>query len=66
MTLLFILSGTLLLILQISDSLIDHVAMFPVDHSAFLLALRVKHGPTLGLRELIAVLLVSNVLGDGE
>ena len=66
MTLLFVLSGTLLLILQISHRLIDHVTVFPVDNGAFLLAFGIKHGPALGLRELVAVLLVANILGDGD
>jgi len=62
MALLFISCGTLLFILQVSHSLIHHVTLLLVGHTALLLTLGVKHCPALGLSELIALLLVPNVL----
>ena len=40
MALLLVFSGALLLILQVSHSLVHHVALLPVDHCAFLLTLK--------------------------
>ena len=60
--LLLICCRALLLILQVSDCLIHHVALLLVGDSALLLTLGVKDCPALCLSELIALLLVSNVL----
>ena len=62
MTLLFILRGTLLFILQVRHGLVDHVAVLPVHHRALLLALRVVHCPTLCLRELVTFFPISYIL----
>ena len=40
MALLLVFSGALLLIGQVSHSLVHHVALLPVDHCAFLLTLK--------------------------
>ena len=40
MALLLVFSGALLLILQVSHSLVHHVALLPVDYRAFLLTLK--------------------------
>ena len=62
MALLLISCGTLLLILQISHTLIDHITLLLIGYTALLLTLSVKHCPALGLCELIALLLISNIL----
>ena len=62
MALLLISCGTLLLILQISHTLIDHVTLLLIGYTALLLTLSVKHCPALGLCELIALLLISDIL----
>ena len=62
LAMLLICCRALLLILQVSDRLVHHVALLLVGDSALLLTLGVKDCPALCLSELIALLLVSNIL----
>jgi len=62
MAFLFVAGRTLLFVLPVDDRLIHHFALLLVDGPASFLAGSVKHRPTSGHRELVAVLLVSNAL----
>ena len=60
--LLFIACLALLLILVVNQCLVDDVALLLVNSPAPLLAAGVKHSAASGLGELVAMLLVTNVL----
>ena len=64
MTLLLVAGGALLLVLVVHHGLMDNLALLLVNSPTPLLTARVKHSAAAGLRELIAVLLVTNALGN--
>ena len=63
MTLLFIAGGALLLVLIVHHGLMDNLTLLLVNSPAPLLTACVKHSAAACLRELIAMLLVTNTLG---